>query len=198
MSGEWFLPSSRVALKSVCNPHHFFVFTASSSSRWCLLLLFLNPPENHRLAHISKSFWATQHNIGVSLCTLAQSSNATLLAACSEDCQSDEWDNTLSGCAEQQGHTMLKKETYIPSLTLLDREMEEKMFLFLTLSLTFFSIGYFKKNEKRPAFDLHSRECRCTLFLPKTSTKQTEAFWTYISGKPFPDSDHENSNPCLL
>ena len=75
------------------------------------------------LAHVLTSFWSAPRNIGVGLCQLAQQSaaeqsraeqsrgNAVLFAVCSEDCHSDECANS----AEQQGHTLLKEETFITS-----------------------------------------------------------------------------------
>ena len=80
-------------------------------------------------AHITTSFGATPRNVGVSLCRLREQSraeqsrgNTALLTVCSEDCQSDECANS----AEQQGHTLLKEETYIVSLPSHARKMRGK------------------------------------------------------------------------
>ena len=91
------------------------------------------------LAHVLTSFWAAPRNIGVGLCQLTPQSrgNTALLAVCSEDCQSGECADTLNGCAEQQGHTLLKEETYIASLPLHAWEMRGKGVSFSKFRLDF-------------------------------------------------------------
>ena len=76
------------------------------------------------LAHILISIWSAPRNIGVGLCQLAQQSrgNKALLAVCSEDCNADECANS----AEQQGHTLLKEETWISSFPLHAGEIRGK------------------------------------------------------------------------
>ena len=68
--------------------------------------------------------------------------NAVLLAVCSEDCHTDEWADTLNRGAEQQGHSLLKEETYISSLPLHNREMRRKDVSISEYELDFFNIGY--------------------------------------------------------
>ena len=106
---------------------------------------------NHMLAHISTSFWSAPRNIGVGLCQPARAEqsraeqsraeqsrgNTALLAVCSEDCQADKQIDDLNGCEEQQGHTLLKEETYIASLPLHAWEMRGKGVSFSKFRLDF-------------------------------------------------------------
>ena len=102
------------------------------------------------LAHISTSFWSTPRNAGMSLCQLEQSraeqsraevmQSSSLFARRTVTPTNGPASSPLNECAEQQGHTMLKKETYIPSLSLHDREMGGKDVCISHFELAFFNI----------------------------------------------------------